>query len=60
MDRSLRFGSAASDYIRPIKTRFRYGFALGLTLPDTTTRRLIMQKAVRHPVQDIGLRMIVS
>ena len=49
MDRSLRFGSAASDLSRPIKTRFRYGFALGLTLPDTTTRRLIMQKAVHHP-----------
>ena len=34
---------------RPIKTRFRYGFVLDLTLPDTTTRRLIMQKAVHHP-----------
>ena len=31
--------------IRPIKTRFRYGFAIGLTLPLTVTSRLIMQKA---------------
>jgi hypothetical protein len=25
MDRSLSFGYAASDYDRPIQTRFRYG-----------------------------------
>ena len=34
-----------------------------LTSPDTTTRRLIMQKAVRHPTTNIGgigLRMIVG
>src|SRR4028119_13764 len=34
---------------RPIKTRFRFGFgAATLTLPDTATPRIILQKARRH------------
>ena len=62
MDRSLSFGSAATDLWVPkshktfwesLLALFRLAFAsappLGLTSPVTTTRRLIMQKAVRHP-----------
>ena len=48
MDRSLRFGSAASDYFALLRLAF-FWLHLALTLPDTTTRRLIMQKAVHHP-----------
>ena len=32
MGRSLRFGSRARDYIRPIQTRFRYGFPTRVNL----------------------------
>ena len=36
---------------RPIRTRFRCGFAVsGLTLLHTITRRFIMQEARRHPL----------
>ena len=37
--------------MRPVKTRFRYGSPPeGVNLgPDTITRRIIMQKARRHP-----------
>ena len=46
---------------RLIQTRFRCGFSLqeGLTLLVRTTRRLIMQKARRHP-ENSGLRPVVS
>ena len=48
MDRSPRFGSAASD-LTPYSDSLSLRLGIYLTLPDTTTRRLIMQKAVRHP-----------
>ena len=50
MGRSPGFASASADYIRPVRTRFRFGSAprRGLTSPATATRRLIMQKARRH------------
>ena len=44
MARSLRFGSRARDYDRPVRTRFRYG-SVSLTLLVTVSRRIIMQKA---------------
>ena len=49
--RSLGFASASADSWRPVRTRFRFGCAhlLRLTSPATATRRLIMQKARRHP-----------
>ena len=50
--RSLGFASASADYWRPVRTRFRFGCGhhLPLTSPATATRRLIMQKARRHPI----------
>ena len=37
---------------RPFRTRFRFGSTSpGLTSPDTTTPRLINQKARRHPLK---------
>ena len=50
MDRSPGFGSAATDYIALFRLAFASDPSLELTSPVTTTRRLIMQKAVRHPV----------
>ena len=49
--RSLGFASASADCGRPVRTRFRFGCGhhLPLTSPATATRRLIMQKARRHP-----------
>ena len=51
--RSLGFASASADSWRPVRTRFRFGCAhpLRLTSPATATRRLIMQKARRHPIR---------
>jgi hypothetical protein len=53
MGRSPGFGSTPRDFVRPIRTRFRYGFShsAGLTLPRIVTRRLIKQKARRHTSQ---------
>ena len=45
MRRSSRFACTPSDYVRPIQTRFRYGYAKCFTLPLRVTSRLIMQKA---------------
>jgi hypothetical protein len=58
MGRSHGFASATTDY----SALFRLAFASAptlkvLTLPVTATRRLIMQKARRHPK---GLRPLVS
>jgi len=50
MDRSHGFGSAARNWGRPLRTRFRYGSApeaLNLRCVQAT-RRVIMQKARRH------------
>ena len=49
MDRSPGFGSAATDYNALFRLAFASAPHLWLTSPVTTTRRLIMQKAVRHP-----------
>ena len=58
MDRSLGFASTTANKF----ALFRLAFATAsyqkyLTLPATVTRRLIMQKARRHPT---GLRPLVS
>ena len=56
--RSLGFASAAFDftpYSDSLSLRLRT--SLSLALPKTTTRRLIMQKARRHPE---GLRPLVG
>ena len=52
MGRSHGFASTATDY----GALFRLAFAADprlnrLTLPETVTRRLIMQKARRHPLK---------
>jgi hypothetical protein len=47
--------------VRPIKTRFRFGFAsLGLTSQRRTTRRIIMQKARSQTGRTIVLLLLVS
>ena len=65
MGRSLSFGSTTCDIIALL----RLAFAMAprrrrLAWPQTVTRRLIMQKARRHPLlarrQAIGLRLNVG
>ena len=49
--------------VRPIRTRFRFGFGqLSLTLHQRLTRRIIMQKARSHPfpLRGIGLLQLAS
>ena len=48
--RSLGFASACTNYIRPVKTRSRFGCVhdMYLTSLVPATRRFIMQKARRH------------
>ena len=59
MGRSLGFASAAADYYAALGLAFASATELNsLTLPTTTTRRIIMQKARRHPTK--GLRPLVS
>src|SRR6202044_256264 len=48
MDRSLRFGSIACDSDALFRLAFATATPLGLTLPHTITRRLILQKARGH------------
>ena len=60
MDRSLGFASTTANLV----ALFRLAFAAdpplnGLTMLATVTRRLIMQKARRHP-NKLGLRPLVS
>ena len=43
---------------RPVQTRFRCGSLQRLTSPQAVTRRLILQKARRHPAR--GLRLLVG
>ncbi len=58
MGRSQGFASITIDY-RPFKTRFPSGYdPEDLNLPMTITRRVIMQKARRHPLD--GLRPLVG
>ena len=48
MARSPGFGSTPTDDTRPVRTRFRFGFASEtLNPPVNVTRRFILQKA-RH------------
>ena len=59
MGRSLGFASTSANFV----ALFRLAFAAdpplnGLTMLATVTRRLIMQKARRHPLK--GLRPLVS
>ena len=61
MGRSLGFASTTTNF----SALFRLAFALdpplnGLTMLATVTRRLIMQKARRHPSLNLGLRPLVS
>ena len=68
MGRSHGFASNTTDYLRTtrelsIRALFRLAFATDpslklLSLPATLTRRLIMQKARRHPIS--GLRPLVG
>ena len=57
--RSLGFASTPTDYGALLRLAFASAAELNsLTLPTTTTRRIIMQKARRHPTK--GLRPLVS
>ena len=63
MSRSRGFVSATCDLFALFGLAFATVAPLkGLTLPQTTTRRFIMQKARRHPfpLRGIGLRQLVS
>jgi hypothetical protein len=62
MGRSRGFGSNPCYYKRPIQTRFRWASVTeSLKQQHRLTRRLILQKARRHPgVNSIGLRLIVG
>jgi hypothetical protein len=57
MRRSPRFGSTARDSIALFRLGFPTATPHGLTSPRTVTRRLILQKARRHPER---LRRLVS
>src|SRR5699024_11626212 len=51
MGRSPGFGSTTTYFLRPFKTRFRYGSGFStLTLHAIVTRRFILQEARRHPL----------
>jgi hypothetical protein len=59
MGRSHGFASTITDYSALLRLAFASAAYLKyLTLPATVTRRLIMQKARRHPTK--GLRPLVS
>jgi hypothetical protein len=62
MGRSRGFGSNPCYHKRPIQTRFRWASVPEvLKRQHRLTRRLILQKARRHPgVNSIGLRLIVG
>ena len=59
MDRSLGFASTTANFVALFRLAFASDTPLnGLTMLAKVTRRLIMQKARRHPI--IGLRPLVS
>ena len=63
MGRSLSFGSTAYDNDALLRLAFATAPRLRrLAMPYTVTRRLIMQKARRHPFlrRGIGLRQLVG
>jgi hypothetical protein len=59
MDRSPGFGSTPCDSFALFRLAFATAPPIGLTLPHTTTRWLIMQKARHHP-DNIGLPPLVG
>ena len=59
MGRSLRFGSRARDYIRPIQTRFRYGSPTRVNLATHPDSQAHSSKGTPSP-QQRRLRRIVS
>ena len=60
MGRSLGFASNPCDWIALLRLAFAWPApGYGLSLPQRLTRRLIMQKARRHPPEG-GLRPLVS
>jgi hypothetical protein len=52
MGSSLSFGSTAYDYDRPIRTRFRFGSAHRLTLPQTSNSPARYAKSTRSHHED--------
>jgi hypothetical protein len=62
MGRSRGFGSNPCHPTRPLRTRFRWASVTeSLKRRQRLTRRLILQKARRHPGnKPIGLRLIVG
>ena len=63
MVRSPGFGSTNCDLMRPIQTRFRFGYScLSLNLPQPVTRRLILQQAHGQTLNrpSIACRLTVS
>ena len=62
MGRSPGFASTAADNFALFRLGFPVAPALkALTKPTTVTRRVIMQKARRHPVpKNMGLRPLVG
>ena len=63
MGRSPGFASTSIDHFRPVQTWFPWGYGPeGLNLaPMKVSRRIIMQKARRHPgLATIGLRPLVG
>ena len=56
MDRSLGFGSTPADCNGHLSLAFTLPPPIGLSLPTTVTRWIVLQKARRHPE---GLRLLV-
>src|ERR671928_105065 len=59
MGSSLSFGSTACDSNRPIRTRFRYGSAHRLTLPQTSNSPARYAKSTPSPLEE-QLRPLVG
>ena len=59
MGRSLGFGSATRDYVRPIKTRFRYGSAPeALSLAAYGNSPVHYAKGTQLPVRRSGIGLL--
>ncbi len=57
MDSSPGFGSAASDFERPLQTRFRFGSLLAKPRQTPATRWPVMQKVRRHILKGCSDRL---
>jgi hypothetical protein len=59
MRSSRGFASTARDYMSPLQTRFRFGSTAVRfnPKPRTVSRRIIMQKARRHPGAPLTLTL---